>query len=1496
MASDPTPLPYATSSNSGVVSTVAQEFQGVKTFKSSPIFSQGITLSSGQAIKNSSGKVIIGQTSSTTTHDGALYLYTSGDSDLYHNDKVILTAQNFTSQMQSTLDARYVNVTGDTMSGPLNIITSGTDAYVRANNGSHGMQLRVNANSRGLYDEKTNSFVFYGKSGSNNLYIGADDTNPVYFGSAYADGDPGKYYYFQGGSIVMFEGLAGFTGDYVVLNDDTAFLIGNTMDYGIIATTDDGVYHAAIIVSDATTKVLEVSESATIEALTTGSLVVNGASTLTGVVTAGSHINATGNISSAGTVSAPNITATTKLTSNGTAVIDSTHATQALTVAGGATFGETVVAKKAQIGASGATIAGTTTAQHINPSAHNTYDLGTSSVRWRNIYAQGTVYATTFSGNATSATKFSSERTIALSGDVSGSVKSTGESGWSITTAIGASKVTNTMLAGGIANEKLTNSKIGIAGTDVSLGGSISVEQLLTNLGLTKAMHFVGVATKNPGTNSDPGISGYTWPDDRLGGDVILWGSQEYVWYADSTGSQSRWVLLGDEGSYKVLQSPVSSPSASGNESAFIDTISQNANGDITVTKKNVQISVSAGATDDDIVILTGTAGTNGVSYNAKHASKGPADGYASSNDVTSLHGGALTFKIPQITVDSYGHTTVAADESISLILPKSGAWFNNGFATVNGSGVTEIGRYLDFHSATSSTNNYDVRIDAGTGAAQNTLYLPDISGQFVVHTNNTAVGSDIIPTYVAASGAITASTGTVGSGTKPMWLNAGTLTASASTVGANAQPIYLNSGELTASTADIGASSKPIYMEDGVLKASTSTIGASNKPVFLSSGTITASTSTIGSGINPIFISSGTLTASTSTVGASNKPIYLNEGTLTAFSTAIGGTSQPVYINSSGVITAISDTKGSASLPVYLNGGVITACTKGSLFSDFSSTAGASGETLSITVAGQTRTVTLDAANASQGGVVTTSAQTIAGAKTFTSDITMSGTSAIVSANTGSSYYKARDTALIIHNTHTASSSYSPIYSLKGKSGDFSSGLLHNASGESVMHWIYVEDTNYSTGTNTHTALMNLTSAGTLTAVKFAGNGASLTNLNASNISSGTLSADRLATSGVTAGSYGPSSGVTLTSAGTFTVPYFTVDNKGRVTAASTKTMTVPTIGDATITISAGDGLTTGGSFTTNATSNKTITLAIGAGAGLTVATNSIGHSNSVTAKTAYGSTATTASANGGSITVTDIKYDAQGHITGSTDREITLSQTTYTLSGLGGVGSVSASGTSPLTLSASKSGTAVTITGSMTAASASASGYVTTGAQTLAGNKTFSGVMSITNTTASTSTTTGALKVSGGLGVAGAIYGSTVHNAVWNDYAEYRKAESVEPGRVVIEDISGEMKISTERLQAGASIISDTFGSIMGETEECKTPLAVAGRALAYTYEDRNSYPLGAAVCTGPNGTVSLMTRDEIMMYPERIVGTVSEIPNYETWGTGNVKVNGRIWIKVR
>lgn len=175
----------------------------------------------------------------------------------------------------------------------------------------------------------------------------------------------------------------------------------------------------------------------------------------------------------------------------------------------------------------------------------------------------------------------------------------------------------------------------------------------------------------------------------------------------------------------------------------------------------------------------------------------------------------------------------------------------------------------------------------------------------------------------------------------------------------------------------------------------------------------------------------------------------------------------------------------------------------------------------------------------------------------------------------------------------------------------------------------------------------------------------------------------------------------------------------------------------------------------------------------------------------------------------------------------------------------------------------------------------------------------LTLNNTTDLNSTLTtaqGALIVKGGVHVAKQLYASKVYNAVWNDYAECRKAETFEPGRVVIEDASGEMKLSSERLQPGGSIISDTYGHSMGYTEECQTPVAVAGRVLSYYDGDISMYTVGAAVGTGPNGTVSLMTREEIMTYPDRIVGIVSEIPSYKEWGPEHIKVNGRIWIKIK
>lgn len=147
------------------------------------------------------------------------------------------------------------------------------------------------------------------------------------------------------------------------------------------------------------------------------------------------------------------------------------------------------------------------------------------------------------------------------------------------------------------------------------------------------------------------------------------------------------------------------------------------------------------------------------------------------------------------------------------------------------------------------------------------------------------------------------------------------------------------------------------------------------------------------------------------------------------------------------------------------------------------------------------------------------------------------------------------------------------------------------------------------------------------------------------------------------------------------------------------------------------------------------------------------------------------------------------------------------------------------------------------------------------------------------------------------GRLTATSVANAIWNDYAEYRTTLSnVKPGQVVADNDNGSLYITNKRLIPGAQVVSDTWGHIMGETDEAKTPLAVAGRVLAYTHRPREEYHAGMAVCSAPGGTVDIMTREEIRNYPDAIIGIVSEIPDYEEWGTGKVKVNGRIWIKVK
>lgn len=121
--------------------------------------------------------------------------------------------------------------------------------------------------------------------------------------------------------------------------------------------------------------------------------------------------------------------------------------------------------------------------------------------------------------------------------------------------------------------------------------GSSAVSITASDLGLSGAMKFLGTSATaiTDGATTNPITIGST-NTTVTSGNVVLYNQKEFVW----TGSA--WEELGGESSYKVVQSAVSSPAASGNATAFIDTISQDAQGKITATKKNVPVFTKSGS------------------------------------------------------------------------------------------------------------------------------------------------------------------------------------------------------------------------------------------------------------------------------------------------------------------------------------------------------------------------------------------------------------------------------------------------------------------------------------------------------------------------------------------------------------------------------------------------------------------------------------------------------------------------------------------------------------------------------------------------------------------------------------------------------------------------------------------------------------------------------------------------------------------------------------
>ena len=195
---------------------------------------------------------------------------------------------------------------------------------------------------------------------------------------------------------------------------------------------------------------------------------------------------------------------------------------------------------------------------------------------------------------------------------------------------------------------------------------------------------------------------------------------------------------------------------------------------------------VDGGGDDEGIVVSPASNGYAGITLGSSQAARTTLyllPDTTSRRSIWRYHDGTTATDIshPGIAGEIVVHTAGAAQgngsrpvyvnsssQVIQCDLPTSGSWFK-GVPCVGSDGVMEIGAYLDFHGSNTSTDDYTVRINA-TGGNKNIIYLPGVSGQFVVHTNDTQIGSSTKPVYIASSGSATACSYNLGANIYSFW------------------------------------------------------------------------------------------------------------------------------------------------------------------------------------------------------------------------------------------------------------------------------------------------------------------------------------------------------------------------------------------------------------------------------------------------------------------------------------------------------------------------------------------------------------------------------------------------------------------------------------------------------------------------------------------------------------------------------------------------------
>lgn len=234
---------------------------------------------------------------------------------------------------------------------------------------------------------------------------------------------------------------------------------------------------------------------------------------------------------------------------------------------------------------------------------------------------------------------------IALSGDVTGSATTDLSGDVTISSTIGNGKVTHSKLAtDSVQNDVIKDGEITKAKFNASVydetAGSIAdgtnsnlatktqvkayVESVVSSEGHYKGVQSVATINSWTAANLHNGDRVITSGDPEGSGTGTLTlgnlpvvDGQEVIFYVSDDQSVKIWQS--SEGNYKIKQTAKSDPTASGTTITAIDTISQDANGEITATKKTIR---GATTSQTGVVQLAGSIGATVSSENNKAASE----------------------------------------------------------------------------------------------------------------------------------------------------------------------------------------------------------------------------------------------------------------------------------------------------------------------------------------------------------------------------------------------------------------------------------------------------------------------------------------------------------------------------------------------------------------------------------------------------------------------------------------------------------------------------------------------------------------------------------------------------------------------------------------------------------------------------------------------------------------------------------------------------------